>query len=260
MIAATYPAHTSGMKRPQTCGGACSWPGAGREPLPKNSADHARLNTPSGAAALAAGVVAGSGPARLGKSDCPRSFQVMIGIVASTRGSAAGEQQRQRPAVRGAGDAHPRVAGPVLADLGPGGEPVDELAGVGDLVLRGVQGDLSGALAEPARRPGEGDVAALRPGAGLLGHRVLAAAEAVRHEHRGRRAGGGRQPERGVEALRLVARRAVEDVDAQVLAAHRAAGRGGGGHRRGPDEQDGEEDSEGPERAADHVRTLSRLV
>ena len=97
VMAATYPAHTSGTKRPQTCGGACSWPGAGREPLPKNSADHARLNTPSGAAALAAGVVAGSGPARLGKSDWPRSFQVMIGIVASTRGSAPASSSASAP-------------------------------------------------------------------------------------------------------------------------------------------------------------------
>ena len=66
-------------------------------------------------------MAAGSAPgaaAAFGNSDWSRSFQVITGTSASTRESVARQHQRERPAVRPAGDAHPGIARTVLHHLG----------------------------------------------------------------------------------------------------------------------------------------------
>lgn len=113
-----------------------------------------------------------------------------------------GSQQRQRPAVGGAGDADPRVARRVQEHVVPPGQPVQQRRDVGHLEAGVVQPDLPGAGPEPAGGPGEDDVAALGEVLGVRGHRRLAAAEPVGQEHRrGRVSGGrrGRHVEGGVE-------------------------------------------------------------
>ena len=104
-------------------------------------------------------------------------------------------QQGQRPAVGASGDPDPRVAVAVELDLVTLGQQVDQRRQVGDLVAGVVQPDLPGALAEAARRVGQDDVAALGQIAGVVGHRVLAATEAVGEDHRRR----GFLPRREVE-------------------------------------------------------------
>ena len=93
-----------------------------------------------------------------------------------------GAEQGQRAAVGAAGHADPRVAGAVELHVVPLGQPVDQRGEVGDLVPRVVQPDLPGAAPEAAGRVGEDDVAALGEVAGVVGDRVLAAAEAVRED------------------------------------------------------------------------------
>ena len=138
-------------------------------------------------------------------------------------GVVAGQQQRERPAVRPAGDAHPGIARTVLHHVGIRGQPVDQCAGVRHLEVRGVERDLPAAGAEAARRPREHDEPAVdqRPGVGV--DRGLRAAEAVRDQDRGRR-GGRRQVQRGVEGDRVRQPGAGGDLD---LLLDRAGRRGG---------------------------------
>jgi len=112
----------------------------------------------------------------------------------------AGGQQRDRPAVRHAGDADARIAGRVELHLGAVGQPVDQLADVGDLAVLRVQPDLTAGVAEAARRPGEHRVAVPGEGFGLTAYVVLAAAEAVADEHRGSASAAARGEVRGVQA------------------------------------------------------------
>ena len=67
---------------------------------------------------------------------------MITGAIASMRLVVAREQERQRAAVRPAGDTDAGVAGPVLLDVGTLGEPVDELPGVRDLGVGRVERDL----------------------------------------------------------------------------------------------------------------------
>ena len=110
-----------------------------------------------------------------------------------------GAEEGERPAVRAAGHPDPGIAWGVELDVVPGGEPVDQRREVRDLVARVVQPDLAGAAAESAGRVGEDDVAARGEVTGVAGDGILAAAEAVREDHRGSTAGAGRQIGRGVE-------------------------------------------------------------
>ena len=133
-------------------------PPPGRGLAEKNTPAQPRLR-PSGSKAPRAGVSAGSVPgaaAAFGNKAWPRSFHVIIGASVHPR-VVAREQEGQRPAVRPARHAHPRITRAVLYDLGTGGQPVHERAGVRDLVVRGVQRDLPPTGAEPARRPREHD-------------------------------------------------------------------------------------------------------
>ena len=65
-------------------------------------------------------------------------------------------------------------------------EPVQQLAGVGDLVVRIVERDLSRAVAEAARRVGEHGEPAPGQFTGLLVGVGLASEEAVRDQDRAR--------------------------------------------------------------------------
>lgn len=162
---------------------------------------------------------------------CDRVDAVVVG----------GAEQGQRTAVRGAGDADPRVAVGVLDDVVALGEDVDQRGEVGDLVAGVVQPDQAGALAEPARREGEDDVAALGQRLGVVGHRLLAAAEAVRQHHGRGRAVGRREVERGVEldGVGTGARR-----DPRLLGAHLVGRRRGGGADDEAGDQQGQQDGE----------------
>ena len=139
-----------------------------------------------------------------------------------------GQQQRQRPAVRPAGDAHPRVAGAVLDHLGACGQPVYQRTGVCDLEVRGVQRDLPAAGPEAARRPREDDEPAVDERARIRVDGRLRPTEAVRDQDggRGRR---GRQVEGGVEGDRAGQPGARGDLDLLLD----GPGPRGGGRRRG---------------------------
>jgi hypothetical protein len=151
-----------------------------------------------------------------------------------------GAEQRGRTAVGAARDAHPRVTLRVELHLVPVGQEVDQGGEVGDLVARVVQPDLPGAPAEATGRVRQDDVTALREILRVGGHRLLAAAEAVREDH-------GRSP--------VVARREVEgrvQLDRvgpearghpRLLGPHRVVG-GGGRGRQAEQEADGEQEGE----------------
>ena len=108
MAASVYAAQRAGAKRLQVVGTLLTASSAGlvasstapstapRGPPPgrglaeKNTPAQPRLKTPSGAKAPRAGVSAGSVPgaaAAFGNKAWPRSFHVIIGASASTRGS-----------------------------------------------------------------------------------------------------------------------------------------------------------------------------
>ena len=78
-------------------------------------------------------------------------------------GVLRGEQQGQAAAVGAADHADPGVAGGVGADVGAGGQPVEQPLGVAHLVVGAVQVDLTAAAAEAPRGPGQHRVAAVRP-------------------------------------------------------------------------------------------------
>ena len=165
----------------------------------------AALEDPVRGEGAAGGRVGGQRPRCGGGVREQRLAQVVPGDHRRQRvdpGVVAGQQQRERPAVRPAGDAHPGIARTVLHHVGVRGQPVDQRAGVRHLEVRGVERDLSAAGAEAARRPREHDEPAVdqRPGVGV--DRGLRAAEAVRDQDRGRR-GGRRQVQRGVEGDRV---------------------------------------------------------
>src|SRR6185295_5145083 len=85
------------------------------------------------------------------------------------------------------------------------GQPVDQGREVRDLVPRVVEADLTGAAAEAAGRVREDDVAAFGQVAGVVGDRVLAAAEPVREDDGRGAAATGRQVGRRVELDRICA-------------------------------------------------------
>jgi len=136
-------------------------------------------------------------------------------------------------------------------------------AGVGHLVVGGVERDLPSGPAETAGAVGEHDEPVASQGTSLIGHRVLAAAEAVGQQNGGRQSDGGGE-EGGIDGHRLVARRTVLDVDGQRPFAHRV-GRSGSGERDcgegGEQQEDYAERKPGALRAsAGHPSTLGEVL
>jgi hypothetical protein len=109
------------------------------------------------------------------------------------------EHEGEGAAVRAAGHPEARVAAAVEPDVGPGGEQIDEGAGVGDLVVRVVEVDPPCRRAEATRRVGEDDVAAAGEVSGAVHQVGLAAAEPVGQQHCGMRAGRRRGEDAAVE-------------------------------------------------------------
>src|SRR5690606_8107612 len=131
----------------------------------------------------------------------------------------------------------------VEPDLGPLRQPVDELADVLDLVVRGVERDLPGGAAESAGGPGEHRVAAGGEPLGGRAHALLAAAEPVGEEHRGGGAARGGREEGRIEPHPLIAGGAVHHGDGDV--------RPGDGPRGGPQrpqQRTGHQDRQGDRR------------
>ena len=123
---------------PPTCRPGVGPPtAAGPSPAEKKIPAQPDLNTPSGANAPWAGVSTGSGAVDGGVREQGLP-QVVPGDHRGQRVHPAvvpGQQQREGAAVGAAGDAHPRIAGPVQNHLGSRGQPVDQRSRVGHLVV-----------------------------------------------------------------------------------------------------------------------------
>jgi hypothetical protein len=152
-------------------------------------------------------------------------------------------QQRERPAVGATRDADARIAVPVEEDLVAVGEDVDQRREISDLVAGIVQADLAGAGAESAGGVREDDVSPVGEVPGVVGHRLLAAAEPVREDDRGCGflSGGGRDEQRRVQLDGVVAG---SGGDARLLAGDVRCGSGRSQHEEAADGQQGEQEGE----------------
>ncbi|HVX44452.1 MAG TPA: hypothetical protein VHC49_11230 [Mycobacteriales bacterium] len=106
------------------------------------------------------------------------------------------------------------VAPVVQDDVVAPGQPVDQALDVLDLVIRGIQLDPAGGLAEAAGAEGEDGVSVPGQPPRLLAQIALRAAESVRQDDGRLPLRTGRPVERGVQAYPLVAVRPVGDGDA----------------------------------------------
>ena len=200
----SYMAHSAGWKRPQPLGLAgpaaaaapaapAGRPGAarGRDPPGGCAGGLRRWARSSGGAHRPTGAGGEEDPGPELLEDAVREERVGEVPVGDRGGDGvdalvvSGGEQRDRPAVGGAGDADARIAVRVQLHLGPLRQPVDEPGDVLDLEVGVVEPDLPGGRAEAAGGPGQHGVSVAGQLLGLGAYVVLAAAEAVPEEHGG---------------------------------------------------------------------------